>query len=61
MSQKRIPVNYKEMNLLEAKRFDRKVRENFMPAIISMVAEGWEFVSVLPSKRILIKKNERFV
>ena len=37
MPEERVPADYTEMDLLEAKRFDKKVREHFMPAIISMV------------------------
>ena len=35
MSEERVPAEYTEMDLLEAKRFDKKVKENFMPAIVS--------------------------
>ncbi|MEA2087524.1 MAG: hypothetical protein U9O91_05450 [Candidatus Caldatribacteriota bacterium] len=37
MSEERIPADYTEMDLLEAKSFDKKVKENFTPAIISTV------------------------
>ena len=39
MSDERVPADYKEMDLLEARRFDKKVRENFMPAIVSTVKQ----------------------
>jgi len=39
MSEERVPADYTKMDLLEAKRFDKKVRENFMPAIISTVKQ----------------------
>ena len=39
MSEERVPSDYTKMDLLEAKRFDEKVRENFMPAIISTVKQ----------------------
>ncbi len=39
MSREDVPANYRKMDLSEAKRFDRKVRENFMPAIISTVRQ----------------------
>jgi len=35
----RVPAAYTEMDILEAKQFDKKVREHFMPAIISMVRQ----------------------
>ena len=37
MPNESIPADYNKMDLLEAKRFDKKVKENFMPAIISIV------------------------
>jgi len=39
MSDERVPADYTEMDLLEARRFDKKVRENFMPAIVSIVKQ----------------------
>ena len=39
MSEERIPADYTEMDLLEAKSFDKKVKENFMPVIISTVKQ----------------------
>lgn len=47
MSEERVPADYTEMDLLEAKRFDEKVRENFMPAIISTVKQIVEDYGVL--------------
>jgi ubiquinone/menaquinone biosynthesis C-methylase UbiE len=42
-----VPAAYTEMDLLEAKRFDKKVKENFMPAIISTVKQIIEDYGVL--------------
>ena len=39
MSDEHVPADYAEMDLLEARRFDKKVRENFMPAIVSTVKQ----------------------
>ena len=39
MPDERVPADYTEMSLLEAHRFDKKVRENFMPAIVSTVKQ----------------------
>jgi len=47
MPEERIPSDYTEMDLLEAKRFDKKVKENFMAAIISMVRQIIEDYGVL--------------
>jgi len=47
MSEKHVPANYTEMDLLEAKRFDKKVKENFMPAIISTAKQIIEDYDVL--------------
>jgi ubiquinone/menaquinone biosynthesis C-methylase UbiE len=47
MSKERVPADYTEMDLLEAKRFDKKVRENFMPAIVSTVKQIIEDYGVL--------------
>jgi ubiquinone/menaquinone biosynthesis C-methylase UbiE len=47
MSEERIPADYTEMDLLEAKSFDKKVKENFMPAIISTVKQIIEDYGVL--------------
>jgi len=38
MPEECVPADYTEMDLLEAKRFDKKVKENFMPAIVSAKA-----------------------
>jgi len=47
MPEERVPADYTEMDLLEAKRFDKKVREHFMPAIISTVKQIVEDYGVL--------------
>lgn len=47
MSEEGVPADYIKMDLLEAKRFDKKVRENFMPAIISTVKQIIEDYGVL--------------
>ncbi|MCK4401535.1 class I SAM-dependent methyltransferase, partial [bacterium] len=47
MSEERVPADYSEMDLVEAKRFDKKVRENFMPAIVSTVKQVTEDYGVL--------------
>jgi len=47
MSEEHVPADYTEMDLLEAKRFDKKVKENFMPAIISTVKQIIEDYGVL--------------
>ncbi|MCD6236608.1 MAG: class I SAM-dependent methyltransferase [Thermoplasmata archaeon] len=47
MSKERVPADYTEMDILEAKRFDKKVREHFMPAIVSMVKQIVEDYGVL--------------
>ncbi|MDL1969508.1 MAG: hypothetical protein LWW94_00775 [Candidatus Desulfofervidaceae bacterium] len=47
MYEKRIPADYTEMDLLEAKRFDKKVKENFMPAIVSTVKQIIEDYGIL--------------
>jgi len=35
MPNERVPADYTDMTMLEAQRFDKMVRENFMPAIVS--------------------------
>ena len=35
MSDKRVPADYTDMDISEAQRFDKMVKENFMPAIVS--------------------------
>jgi ubiquinone/menaquinone biosynthesis C-methylase UbiE len=47
MSEEHVPADYTEMDLLEAKRFDKKVKENFMPAITSTVKQIIEDYGVL--------------
>ena len=39
MAEKHVPADYTKMDLLEARRFDEKVKENFMPAIVSTVKQ----------------------
>lgn len=39
MSEEHVPADYTEMDLVKAERFDKKVKENFMPAIISTVRQ----------------------
>ena len=39
MHEEHVPADYTEMDLLEARRFDEKVKENFMPAIVSTVKQ----------------------
>jgi len=47
MSEERVPVEYTEMDLTEAKHFDKKVKENFMPAVVSTVKQITEDYGVL--------------
>ena len=47
MPEERVPADYTEMDLLEAKRFDKMVKENFMPAIVSTVKQIIEDYGVL--------------
>ena len=47
MPEEHVPADYNKMGLLEAKRFDKKVKENFMPAIISTVKQIIEDYGVL--------------
>ena len=47
MSDEHVPADYTDMDLLEAKRFDKKVKKNFMPAIISTVKQIIEDYGVL--------------
>lgn len=47
MPEEYVPADYTEMDLLEAKRFDKKVKENFMPAIFSTVKQIIEDYGVL--------------
>jgi ubiquinone/menaquinone biosynthesis C-methylase UbiE len=39
MSDEKVPAEYSKMDLQKAKEFDKKVRQNFMPAIISTVRQ----------------------
>ncbi len=39
MPEERVPAEYGKMDLQRAKEFDRKVRENFMPAILSTIRQ----------------------
>ena len=47
MSDERVPADYIGMDFLEARRFDKKVKENFMPAIVSTVRQIIEDYGVL--------------
>ena len=47
MSDKRIPADYKDMDISEAQVFDKKVKENFMPAIVSTAKQVIEDYSIL--------------
>ena len=47
MPEEHVPADYTEMDLLEAKRFDKKVKENFMPAIVSTVKQIIEDYGIL--------------
>ncbi len=47
MPEERVPADYTEMDLLEARRFDKKVKENFMPAIISTAKQIVEDYGIL--------------
>ena len=47
MPKERVPADYTKMDLLEAKRFDKKVKENFVPAIVSTVKQIIEDYGVL--------------
>jgi len=46
MSEERIPADYSGMDIQKAKLFDKKVRENFMPAIVSTVRQITEDYSL---------------
>ena len=52
MSEEHVPADYTEMDLLEAKRFDKMVRENFMPAIVSTVKQLIEDYGVLEGRGV---------
>ncbi len=47
MSKEYVPADYTEMDILKAKRFDKEVRKNFMPAIESTVKQIIEDYGVL--------------
>ena len=47
MSKKNVPADYSEMDLSTAKRFDRMIKENFMPAILSTVKQVTEDYGIL--------------
>jgi len=47
VSEENVPADYTEMDLVKAKRFDEKVKENFMPAIASTVRQIIEDYGVL--------------
>jgi len=47
VSDERVPADYTEMDLLEARHFDKKVRENFMPAIVSTAKQIIEDYGIL--------------
>ncbi|MCK4736015.1 MAG: class I SAM-dependent methyltransferase, partial [Methanophagales archaeon] len=47
MFEERVPADYTEMDFLEAKRFDKKVKKNFMPAVVSTVKQIIEDYGVL--------------
>jgi ubiquinone/menaquinone biosynthesis C-methylase UbiE len=47
MSDERVPADYTEMDLLEAQHFDKKIRENFMPAIVSTAKQVIEDYGIL--------------
>ena len=43
----RVPADYSEMDILEARCFDEKVKENFMPAIVSTIKQIIDDYSIL--------------
>jgi len=47
MSDKKVPADYTDMDISEAQRFDRKVKENFMPAIVSTTKQITDDYGVL--------------
>ncbi|MEA3488791.1 MAG: class I SAM-dependent methyltransferase [Candidatus Omnitrophota bacterium] len=47
MSVKRVPADYRYMDISEARLFDKKVKENFMPAIVSTAKQVIEDYGVL--------------
>jgi len=47
MPRERVPADYSEMDILEAQCFDEKVKENFMPAIVSAIKQIIDDYSIL--------------
>ena len=47
MTEERVPADYSEMDIRAAKQFDEKVKENFMPTVISTVKQIIEDYGVL--------------
>jgi len=47
MPGERVPADYSEMDILEAQCFDEKVKENFMPAIVSTIKQIIDDYSIL--------------
>jgi SAM-dependent methyltransferase len=47
MSDKRVPADYQDMDISKAQAFDKKVKENFMPAIVSTAKQVIEDYGVL--------------
>jgi len=47
MPEERVPADYAKMDILKVKRFDKMVKENFMPAIVSTVKQIIEDYGVL--------------
>jgi len=47
MPDERVPADYTDMAILEAQRFDKMVKENFMPAIVSTAKQVIEDYGVL--------------
>ena len=46
MSKERVPADYTKMDIQKAKLFDKKVKEHFMPAIVSTVKQITEDYSL---------------
>lgn len=47
MSDKRVPADYQDMDISKAQLFDKQVKENFMPAIVSTAKQVIEDYGVL--------------
>ena len=47
MTDEQVPADYSEMDIPDAKQFDKKIKENFMPTIISTVKQIVEDYGVL--------------